>query len=286
MAGLARRRGARGRRCSSTPSASQAPSAAPATAAPATAAPATAAPATAAPATAAPATAAPATGAPATAAPATAAPATAAPATSAPLSGRAASLVVGREMRPNDTFDPARAYQELYVVVLGNTYQRLVRFMNTPEGIDQSQFEGELATSWTVSPDGLVYTFTLNPDARFASGSPVTAEDVRWSYQRFINIKGAPAFLAGSIQTLEAPDPATVVITLKQPDLTFLGFLTQPNFGVLEAAVVKQQGGTDAADADKTDTAEQWLTSNSRRVRAVCHRRAGADRQDGPAARR
>ena len=233
----------------------------PATQAPATAAPATAAPATAAPATAAPATAAPATAAPATAAPATPAP-TAAP-TPAPLTGRAATLVVGREMRPNDTFDPARAYQELYVVVLGNVYERLVKFAETPDGVDESRFEGELAESWTVSDDGTTYTFKLDPAARFASGSPVTAEDVRWSYQRFINIKGSPGFLTGSITSISAPDPATVVIELKAPDSTFLGFLTQPNYGVLEAAVVKQHGGTDAADADTTDTADAWLNENS-----------------------
>ena len=42
----------------------------------------------------------------------------------------------------------------------------------------------DLAESWDISPDGLVYTFRIRPDATFHNGKPVTAEDVRWSLER------------------------------------------------------------------------------------------------------
>ena len=80
--------------------------------------------------------------------------------------------------------DPARAIEEISYLVLGNTYSRLVKFGAGADGsLDFSQVVGDLASAWTVSPDAKTYTFTLKPEARFASGNPVTADDVVFSYR-------------------------------------------------------------------------------------------------------
>jgi peptide/nickel transport system substrate-binding protein len=193
---------------------------------------------------------------------------TAAPAaspTSAPaLSGRKATVVLGKDMRSELGMDPARAYEQIDFLVLGNAYSRLVRFPTGADGYpDFTQLQGDLADSWTVSPDAKTLSFKLKSTPKFASGSLLTAEDVRFSYMRLKNVKGTAGFLASNIDTVESPDAGTVVIKLLEPDPGFLKSLTSANFAVTEAAVVKANGGTDAADADTKDTAENFLSTQT-----------------------
>ena len=65
---------------------------------------------------------------------------------------------------------------------MGNIYDRLIRF----DLKDVSKLYGEVAKSWTVSPDGKTYTFKMKPGLKFASGNPLTAEDVVFSLQRAV----------------------------------------------------------------------------------------------------
>ncbi len=76
-----------------------------------------------------------------------------------------------------------------------------------------------LAKSWTVSPDGKLYTFKLRDDVSFCSGKKFTAEDVVYSFKRLKSpeIKGPFAWRAGDIKELRAPDPYTVEYELEQP---------------------------------------------------------------------
>src|SRR5262247_814916 len=69
-----------------------------------------------------------------------------------------------------------------------------------------------LAKSWTVSPDGKLYTFKLRDDVQFCSGKKFTAEVVVSSFTRLTdpNFKAPYAWLAGNIKHLRAPDPYTV----------------------------------------------------------------------------
>ena len=69
------------------------------------------------------------------------------------------------------SLDPQEAFELSTAEVTGNTYSLLVR-LNVD---DPSKLEPDLAESWTVSDDGLTYTFKLKPDLKFASGNPVTA---------------------------------------------------------------------------------------------------------------
>jgi peptide/nickel transport system substrate-binding protein len=87
------------------------------------------------------------------------------------------------------TLDPARAYESLPTIVHKAVYQTLLTF--PPDAMDQ--VIPVLAKSWEMSPDGAVYTFELDENARFSNGDPVKASDVVFSFNRLKNVKGAPA---------------------------------------------------------------------------------------------
>lgn len=157
------------------------------------------------------------------------------------------------------TMDPSRVYEFHAISVLRSVYETLVDF---PPG-RQDQLVPKLAESWTISDDGLVYTFTIAEGHVFSTGRPVTAEDVAFSLRRIKNLKGTPSFLAAAIASVEATDPRTVVMTLSEPDPAILSKLVSAYFGVIDSTEAKAQGASDAEDADQTDTAEEWLNDNS-----------------------
>ena len=96
----------------------------------------------------------------------------------------------------------------------------------------------ELAESWEVSDDQLTYTFHLRKDLKFSDGSPLTAEDVAftWTLQYdkaydggsslpSLKVKGGEAYKAGTAKTVEGIqiiDPQTLSVTLEQPNATAL----------------------------------------------------------------
>ena len=79
-----------------------------------------------------------------------------------------------------------------------------------------------LAESWSVSPDGLVYDFVLRKGTRFHNGEPVTAEDVKFSFERYRG--AAHKTLKDRVAGVEALDPGRVRIRLKQPWADFMTF--------------------------------------------------------------
>ena len=181
----------------------------------------------------------------------------------APLTGREGTVIVGKQMFGDTTFDPARAFAELYVTVLGSVYNNLVSWTETPNGYDYQKLVPELATEWSSNDDATQWTFKLNPDARFHDGNPVTSEDVRWSFMRFKNVQGPPSYQAANIGNIETPDAQTVVFNLTAPDAEFPGLTTASAFSILNSALVAANGGAAGEDAAETDTAEEWLTLNS-----------------------
>ena len=85
-------------------------------------------------------------------------------------------------------------------------------------------FAPSLAKSWTASDDGLVYEFVLRDGVKFHNGEPVTAEDVKFSYERY---KGAAnRALKDRVASVETPDPQHVLFKLKQPWPDFMTFYT------------------------------------------------------------
>jgi peptide/nickel transport system substrate-binding protein len=157
------------------------------------------------------------------------------------------------------SLDPGRSIETTTNMINHSTYDSLVTF----EGEDLTTPMPRLAAEWTVSEDGTSYTFTLQPDVTFASGNPLTSADVKWSFDRVRNLQSNPLFLVEKITGVEAPDPQTVVITLDTPYPGILPILASPSLGVIDSALVSENGGTDAADAAETDTAEEFLNSQS-----------------------
>lgn len=89
------------------------------------------------------------------------------------------------------TMDPAEAFELSAGEIMGNTYDRLLRLdINDP-----SKLVGDVAKSWTVSADGKTYTFEIKPGLKFASGNPLTAEEVAYSLQRAVMLDKSPAFI-------------------------------------------------------------------------------------------
>jgi peptide/nickel transport system substrate-binding protein len=86
-----------------------------------------------------------------------------------------------------------------------------------------------LAESWSTSPDGLVYEFVLRKGARFQNGEPVTADDVKFSFERYRGISAKA--LKEKVAAVEAPDPGRVRFRLKQPWPDFMAFYGTPATG-------------------------------------------------------
>ncbi|HEX3993432.1 MAG TPA: ABC transporter substrate-binding protein [Acetobacteraceae bacterium] len=79
-----------------------------------------------------------------------------------------------------------------------------------------------LAESWTASPDGMTYSFVLRPGVTFHNGEKVTAEDVKFSFERY---RGAEhATLKGRVASVDIPEPGHVRFSLKEPWPDFLTF--------------------------------------------------------------
>jgi peptide/nickel transport system substrate-binding protein len=85
---------------------------------------------------------------------------------------------------------------------------------------------GDLAESWTVSPDNMTYTFKLRPNIKFHDGSMLTSEDVKASYERIMapppGIVSSRSDLFTKVAKVEAPDARTVVFRMKQVDVSIM----------------------------------------------------------------
>ncbi|MDK1489982.1 ABC transporter substrate-binding protein [Sinorhizobium sp. 7-81] len=119
------------------------------------------------------------------------------------------------------TMDPGEAFELSTAEMTSNTYSLLVRLdLN-----DTTKVVGDLADSWTVSDDGLTYTFKLKSGLKFASGNPITAEDVAYSFERAVKLDKSPAFILTQFglngdnvtEKAKAADAQTFVFTVDQP---------------------------------------------------------------------
>jgi len=171
-------------------------------------------------------------------------------------------LVIGLPKADTRTLDPHRQYEITPPQIMRAVYETLVTLPDKGATIDR--VEPLLAESFEISDDALVYTFKLRSDVKFASGNPLTAEDVVFSFKRLGNLQDNPAWLfSDHVASIEATDERTVKITLKEPNAAFLAMLVSPNFAVVDSKVVRQQGGTDAENAKEADKATDWLDNNS-----------------------
>jgi peptide/nickel transport system substrate-binding protein len=181
---------------------------------------------------------------------------------SSPVRGQSANtFIVASNISDIITLDPARAYESTNLTIHHATYETLLEI----KADDLNTLVPGLAESYTVSDDGLTYTFVLNKAAKFASGNPVTAADVVWSWTRLKNVKGGPSFYYtdSGITSLEAVDDATVKVVLGAEYPAFATVVTAPAMSILDSKLAMEHGATDAEDAETTDTAKEWLDQNS-----------------------
>ncbi|RXH02404.1 ABC transporter substrate-binding protein [Bradyrhizobium zhanjiangense] len=146
-----------------------------------------------------------------------------------------------------------------------SSYDRLVSFgrkqLNGKWVFDLDTINGELAESFSVSPDGLKLTFKLRPDAKFHDGSPVTAEDVKWSLDRCVTapVLGKAQLLTGSMTSADqfkVIDPLTFEVTLPRPDK-----LALPNLATVYPIILNSKLAKSHATPEDP-WALSWLKEN------------------------
>jgi peptide/nickel transport system substrate-binding protein len=102
------------------------------------------------------------------------------------------SLVVEEESQP-DSLDPAVGYTTPGWEIIEQVYQGLL----APDGTSYTTYIGVLAQSWTVSSDGMTYTFSLRPGVTFSNGDPFNAYVMWFSLYRTLVMNQAPAWILG-----------------------------------------------------------------------------------------
>ncbi|MBY3049890.1 ABC transporter substrate-binding protein [Rhizobium laguerreae] len=152
------------------------------------------------------------------------------------------------------TLDPAIGYDWVNWSMIKSLYSRLMDYApGTPNPVPS------LAESFTVSPDGLTYTFKLHKGVKFSNGREVVASDVKYSIERAVDpktqgpgagffgaIKGFEDETGGKTTTLsgiETPDDGTVIFNLSRPDATFLHVLAINFASVVPKEAVEAAAG-------------------------------------------
>jgi peptide/nickel transport system substrate-binding protein len=138
--------------------------------------------------------------------------------------------------------DPALISSDAEVSVANAVYDYLV-------DVDaNNEIQPRLATSWDVSSDGLTYTFQLTQDAVFHDGSPLTAGDVVYTFNRLRNPDSgyATVELYGDIADIQATGDAAVEFTLNATNPFFLFDLSDNH------ALIIKDGTEDATDFNGT----------------------------------
>ncbi|MBY5591059.1 ABC transporter substrate-binding protein [Rhizobium leguminosarum] len=152
------------------------------------------------------------------------------------------------------TLDPAIGYDWVNWSMIKSLYSRLMDYApGTPNPVPS------LAESFTVSPDGLIYTFKLHKGVKFSNGREVVASDVKYSIERAVDpktqgpgagffgaIKGFEDETGGKTTTLsgiETPDDSTVIFNLSRPDATFLHVLAINFASVVPKEAVEAAAG-------------------------------------------
>src|SRR3989475_112134 len=135
--------------------------------------------------------------------------------------------------------DPATALEGTLPLIAHQVFDTLVAYR---EGT--TDVEPALATRWSVSRDGLTWSFTLRDGVRFHDGTPLTSADVVASFMRQLRpdasgtsvvwsalFRGTP----GVVRDVRAPDPRTVQIVLLQPYAPLVTVLAHPGLGVVKS---------------------------------------------------
>ncbi|MDA8157094.1 MAG: ABC transporter substrate-binding protein [Actinomycetota bacterium] len=150
----------------------------------------------------------------------------------------------------------------------------------------------DVARSWTVSPDGRHYDFSLRKGVRFSNGREVRASDFQYSFERVLSsktlspntwvlnrISGAKAFMGGKaahISGIKVKGPYEIELTLDKPFSPFLGLLAMPT-----AYVVAREGNSPVPIGCGPFTVQKWLPGQELMLKARRHYFAGPPKIKG-----
>ena len=130
------------------------------------------------------------------------------------------SIAIGIKLAPVSLDIRNQSGSALEQLLIGNVYEALVSRNSNNE------VEPGLAKSWTISNDGLTYTFKLNEHMNFSNGDTLDATDVAWSINQ---LKSKQYYNSDQVENLKqasAPDATTVKLTLSRPDANMLWYLS------------------------------------------------------------
>jgi len=154
-----------------------------------------------------------------------------------PRRGGSLSFIVSAEP---PSFDGHRETTFAVIHPIRPHYNLLVKFdpLNYPKVVP------DLAESWTVSQDGLTYTFRIRSGVRFHDGSLLTSRDIKASLDKIIfppqGVASARQAMYEMVESISAPSPNTVVIRLKWPSATFLEKLASPFNWIYKADILER----------------------------------------------
>lgn len=178
------------------------------------------------------------------------------------LAMAALPLAAGAQSRPKDLLVVANEFgpNSLDIHTVGANrpsygvswicYDRLMTYgrKTLPDGrvvYDRDKLEPELAESWQMAPDGMSVTFKLRRDATFHDGTPVTAKDVKWSFDRAVSVGGFPTFQmkAGSLESpeqFEVVDAHTFRVKFVRKDKLAMPDMAVPVPSIFNSELVKK----------------------------------------------
>ena len=172
------------------------------------------------------------------------------------------TVVMAMQIDDIISLDPQESFEFSGNEITGNIYNKLI----IPDTADPTNIRPDLAESWETSKDGLTTTFKIKPGRKFASGNPITAEDVVFTLTRAVAMNKAPAFILNQFgftaenaaETLQAPDPTTVILKIKQAESpTFLLYCLSANVGgIVDKKLVSEH-------IKNNDWGNAWLKQNS-----------------------
>jgi len=208
------------------------------------------------------------------------------------------ALTMAFAQAPSDTYvyqtfgepvslDPARAYDTGSGGIIENIYETLFLY----DGVAIDEFEPALATEYTVSDDGLTWTFTLRDGVTFHSGNTMSCKDVEYSFQYgalTASPEGATAYLTGNIflgysgdgsdpaafqeavtwemidnivECPDGPDGLTAVVNLVNPTPALIPILTYTAYSIIDSQHAIEGGSWDGTEATWTEWNGRDLTA-------------------------
>src|SRR6266550_464522 len=120
--------------------------------------------------------------------------------------------------------DPDIQYDIPGLELVNNVYEGLVRYQFG----SSTKILPWLATSWKVSPNKTVYTFTLRRGVRFHDGTQFNAQAFKYDLQRRLTLKQGAYYQVQDIKSISTPSSYVLVIKLKHPTSAFLDYLASP----------------------------------------------------------